>query len=311
MSLVNSLILKNGLKNKRYFTSATEKDYVSIRKEEIRQVSLVKKPKNVEDIKTTVNGVRVHKITASDNPSDKLIMYIHGGGFVTGSPESRTMFTYHLANKTGYNVVAVDYRLAPENPFPAGVNDCIDVYEALEKEYGADNIIIVGESAGANLTLVTLLKIKERGLSFPISSFAFSPCVQYDKVLESYEKNQNTEGMVTNLSDEVKAVYVCSNKSEDVNNPLVSPLYGDFTGCSPVYLFASHSEVLYDDSILMYGKLKKDNVPVSMYLRKNVVHTWLVIPSIGESKKDLKLFKKLVDIAFSGNPKVEKEIVEL
>jgi len=290
LSLVNSIILKNGLKNKRFFTSAQEKDYVAIRQEEIHQVRIVKKPKNVDDIKITINGVKVNKITANKNPKDKVIMYIHGGGFVTGSPESRTMFTYYVVNKMGYNLVAVDYRLAPENPFPAGVNDCIEVYEALQEEYGADNIIIVGESAGANLTLVTLLKIKERGLSFPAASFAFSPCVQYDRVLESYEKNQNTEGMVTNLSDEVKAVYVCSDKSEDVNNPLVSPLYGDFTGCSPVYLFASKSEVLYDDSVLMYEKLKQDNVPVSLYLRNGVVHTWIVIPSIGEAKKDLKLF---------------------
>nr|WP_297708235.1 alpha/beta hydrolase fold domain-containing protein [uncultured Butyrivibrio sp.] len=190
MSLVNTLILKNGLKTKRYFTSVEEKDYEAIRLEEIRQVSFVKKPKNVNDEMTIIHGVKVHRISAQGNPTDKIIMYIHGGGFVTGSPESRTMFTYYLADKMGYNVVAVDYRLAPEHPFPAGVNDCIDVYEGLLSEYAANNIIIIGESAGANLTLVTLLKIKERGLEFPRASFAFSPCVQYDKVLESYEKTR-------------------------------------------------------------------------------------------------------------------------
>ncbi|MBO6128574.1 MAG: alpha/beta hydrolase [Pseudobutyrivibrio sp.] len=306
MSLVNYLILKNGLKTKRYFNGVESKDYVAIRKEELQQVSLVKKPKDVTDSEISISGVKVNMISKTSNPKEKIIMYIHGGGFVTGSPESRTMFTYYVADKMGFNVAAVDYRLAPENPFPAGVDDCINVYAELEKKYGAENIILAGESAGANLTLVTLLKIKERGLHFPKCSFAFSPCVQYDRVLDSYINNQKTEGMVTNLSEEVAAVYVCSEEEEDLKNPFVAPLYGDFTGCSPIYLFASSSETLYDDSILLHEKLKANGVPVSLYLRNKMVHTWIIIPAMPEAKKDLKLFKKLIENAFIDKPIVEK-----
>ena len=207
MSFINNLILKNGLKKKRYFRSMDSKDYVEIRKEEIRQLRFIRKPKNVVDEVTTIAGVTVHQISKPENPQDKIILYIHGGGFVTGSSDSRTMFTYHVVDKFGYNFISIDYRLAPEHPFLAGVNDCIDVYAEVIQKYGAKNVILLGESAGANLVLVTLLKIKERGYDYPKASFAFSPCVQYDKELGSYITNQNTEGMVTNLSDEVKAVF--------------------------------------------------------------------------------------------------------
>ncbi len=311
MSFINNLILKNGLKNKRYFRGRTSKDYVGIRKEEVQQVRFVRKPKNVIDEVKTIAGVTVHQISKPENPQDKVILYIHGGAFVTGSSDSKTMFTYHLVDKFGYNLISIDYRLAPEHPFPAGVNDCIDVYAEVIQKYGAKNVILLGESAGANLVLVTLLKIKERGYEYPKASFAFSPCVQYDKELGSYITNQNTEGMVTNLSDEVKAVYICSDNEIEVKNPFAAPLYGDFSGCTPIYLFASRTETLFDDSILMYQKLKNDHVPVSLFLRNNVVHTWVTIPVIPEAQKDLKVIHRLIDTAFKADPEVMLDVIEL
>ncbi len=300
-----------GLKNKKLFTCAEDKDYTAIRTEEVRQVRLVKKPADVKASEERLSGVRVSIISRDCNPRDRVIFYIHGGGFVTGSPESRIMFTYFLAHKFSYNVIAVDYRLAPECPYPAGVEDCYRVYEILEKRYGAKNIVIMGESAGANLTLVTLLKIRENHLGYPAASFVFSPCVQYTRELPSYRNNAPTEAMVTNLSDEVKSVYVCSTAEKIVNDPFISPCYGDFSGCSPIYLFASTTEVLFDDSKIMFETLKRQRVPVDLYVRKGMVHTWIIIPSIPEAKKDLKLIKELTDKAFQGDAKTSGEVKQL
>ena len=234
------------------------------------------------------------------NPTDRIILYLHGGGFVVGSVKTRRMFTGYLAAKLGYNVAAPEYRLAPEYPFPAAPQDCFAAYRALLKEYAPERIVLVGESAAGNLVLSVLLQIRQAGLPMPAAALCFSPCVQFDKTLPSYLENRSTEAMVDDLWTEVQETYLGTKDSAAVRDPLAAPYYGSFADCPPICLWASDSEVLRDDSLLLFEKLKAEGHPCRLYLRKGMIHTWLIIPTIPEAKKDLKTVKDCLDRAMEG-----------
>ena len=298
MSLVNKIVLHIAKKGKRHYDSNNPANYQEIREKEIAQVGNIGVSKKVTFDNITLNQFPFQLIEKKGNQKDTIVYYIHGGGFVTGSPNSRKMFTSYLTDKISYNVYAIDYSLAPEKPFPNGLNDCVNGYLELIKLYDSNNIILIGESAGGNLVLSLLLKIKELKLPYPKMAFSLSPCVQFDKVLDSYINNVKTEGMVDNLSEEVLDIYL-SKDSSLLTNPLVAPLYGDFSGVCPVYLFVSSSEVLYDDSVLMHNKLKECGVKTELFIRKGMVHTWIVIPASPEAKKDLNKISKIIEEAFN------------
>ena len=297
------------MKNRTFYDPDHPKDYPALRRGEIDSVKLVKLPKGVKISHTVLGGVDAERIENDRNPSDRIVLYIHGGGFVTGSSRARRQFTSYVADKIGLNVLSIDYRLAPEHPFPAGPEDCLAAYEALLKMYSAGKVILLGESAGGNLVLSLLLQIREKGLPMPAGTFALSPTVQYDRVLDSYVTNQGTDSIVTNLSEEVCDVYLCSKDEAVLKDPAAAPYYGDFSGCTPVVLWASDSEVLLDDSRILFEKLKEQNVPSRLYIRPGMMHTWIILPFLPESGKDLKVLGEDMHAAFYGALRDEAEPV--
>lgn len=305
MSLMHSIINGALMRGRTFYDPASPKDYAALRQGEIASMALVKVPKGVELRQDVLGGVPATWITGMGNPADQIVLYIHGGGFVTGSTEARKSFTTYVAHKMGLNVVSIDYRLAPEHPFPEGPEDCLSAYRALLGRYPAGSIVLMGESAGGNLVLSLLLQAKAASLPLPAATFSFSPTVQYDRELDSYRDNLATDSIVTNLSDEVCDMYLRSRDEKVLRNPVAAPLYGDFTGCTPVILCASTNEVLRDDSLLMFDMLKEQGVATKLYLRKNMMHTWVTIPYMREAKKDLKVLgedmRRALDGAFSGS----------
>ena len=153
MSLMHSILFRSLMKNRKYYDPNVPKDYPAERRKEIKSTAMVKIPKGVTLRGGTLGGVDVEWITGENNPTDRIVLYIHGGGFVTGSSAARGGFTSYVAHTLGLNVVSVDYRLAPEHPFPAGPHDCLAAYEALLAQYPSDRIVFLGESAGGNLVL--------------------------------------------------------------------------------------------------------------------------------------------------------------
>ena len=248
-------------------------------------------------------------MTKEKNPQDRIVLYIHGGGFVTGSTEARKGFTSYIVDKLGLNVVSIDYRLAPEHPFPAGPDDCLAAYKALLEKYRGNQIVLLGESAGGNLVLSLLLQIKDAGLPLPAGTFAIAPAVQFDKELDSYRDNADTDCIVANLSGEVFDTYLCTRDETVMKDPKAAPYYGDFTGCTPVVLWASKTEVLLDDSLIMFEKLQEQNVVTKLYLRDGMMHTWMIVPNFTESKKDLKVLGEDMNQAFNGTLKNSNGII--
>lgn len=311
MSLIHTIVFKQMMKSKVLYSPDNKIDYDKKRQEERMQTKRIPLPKNVAIKESSIEGIPVELVTAKGNRRDQTIYYIHGGGFILGEAATRRFFTAYLAGKLHYNVVAVNYRLAPEFPYPAGAMDCITVYEALLKKYDSKKIMFVGESAGGNLVLSTLLRAKERNLPLPAAVFAIAPTVQYDKVFPSYRENLNTDCMVGYLSEEVCDLYLQSREKELLENPFAAPYYGDYSGCPPIFLWASDSEVLRDDSIYFYNKMKKAGWDCELYLRDGMMHTYMITPSFPESKKDLKIMKRRMDEVMGGKTEFGNRRFEL
>lgn len=300
MSVLHSIITRFLMKNRSFYDPRMPKDYVVARQSEIASAAKARIPANVGVRREALGGIPAEWITGKGNPDDRIMLYIHGGGFCTGSSAARRSFTVHVVHKLGLNAVSLGYRLAPEYPFPAGPADCLAAYRALLERYPAEKIVLLGESAGGNLVLSLLLQAKAQGLPLPAATFALSPTVQYDRELDSYRENLPTDCIVTNLSDEVCDVYLRSHDEALLHDPVAAPLYGDFTGCTPVILFASDSEVLRDDSLILFDKLRRQGVMTKLYMRKGMMHTWVIIPFFKESKKDLKLLGEELHRALIG-----------
>lgn len=311
MSLIHSMVNASLKKEKRVYDPQKPTDYLAVRAKEVEQNKKVQVPKSVQIEEKVMAGVPVEKLTSARNPSDKIVLYLHGGGFVGGSVKTRRSFTGYLAGKLGYNVLAVEYRLAPEAPFPAAPMDCFAVYQELIREYAPQNVVILGESAGGNLVLATLLQIRQAGLPQPAAAMCIAPCVQFDQVFPSYIANAEKDAIVANLSEEVLDVYLQSRDMTLARNPLFAPFYGDFDRCAPIYLWASTSEVLKDDSVMLHEKLRQARHPSNLYLRDGMMHTWMIIPYFPEARKDLKRLKKHLEDSFAGKFRQESDVVHL
>ena len=287
MSLTHRVVTGVLMKSRRFYDPAQPRDYAADRKRELALSSGVKLPQGVQLWQEALGGVPAEWVTGKNNADDRIVLYIHGGGFVTGSAAARRSFTLYLAHRLGLNTVSPDYRLAPEHPFPQAPDDCLAAYRALLLRYPAEKIVLLGESAGGNLVLSLLLRLKALSLPLPAGTFALSPAVQFDRELPSYRENLPIDCVVTNLSEEVRDVYLRSREESVLKNPLAAPLYGDYRGCTPVVLWVSDSEVLRDDSLLLFSRLKEQKVSTKLYIRSGMMHTWLTVPDFDESKKDL------------------------
>ena len=187
-------------KGKKEFDKNNPPDYVLRREQEIQS----RAPKNVKV-----------------EPEDKVLMYIHGGGFVGGSPAARRTFTGYTAKKLGYNVYSIDYRLAPEYAFPFGAEDCLKAYKMLVEKYGARNICLIGESAGGNLVLSVALQAKAQGIELPACIVVFSPTLQYTRIFPSYKNNAKTDCMLDiTFLEEVKTTYLKTLENETNSRPI-------------------------------------------------------------------------------------------
>lgn len=290
MSFIHFIAYNIIKKGKTDFDHNNPPDYALRRRKEIQS----RAPKSVKVERITSDGVIGEYLSKEGNPEDKVLMYIHGGGFVGGSPGARRSFTGYAAKKLGYNVYSVDYRLAPEYAFPCGAEDCLKAYKMLVEKYGAKNICLIGESAGGNLVLSTALQAKAQGIELPACVVVFSPTLQYTQIFPSYKKNAQTDCMLgTTFLEEVKTVYL--KNAENEANPYAAPLYGDYTNFPPIYIAVSDSEYLYDDSAELYKKLQMLDITSQFDVYCKKMHAFQVIPVFPEAKRALMNAKSFIN----------------
>ena len=245
-----------------------------------------KVPKNV-DIETVAIGGRTAEWIRTQNLSaGKTILYFHGGIYVCGSHQGHRNHVAKFVLGSGAQALVFDYRLAPEHPFPAGLNDAVAAYKYLLESIDPLNIVFVGDSAGGGLCLATLLASKDEKLPLPAGAVAMSPWVDLKRTGKSYVENEQT------CLSPIGSAEICSQfyaGDEALDNPLVSPLYGELSGLPPIRLFAGSTEILLDDSKSFARKAKEAGVNIELTIGDGLFHCYPVCaPIFPEATQALK-----------------------
>lgn len=220
-------------------------------------------------------------IPAAADPSN-VVLYVHGGGYVSGSCSDHRGFVAKFAASTGVTNLTYEYRLAPEHPHPAAIEDSVTVYRwLLDNGYASDKILIAGESAGGGLSLALLLALKDRAIPLPCAAVAISPWTDLTCSGDSYKSKNAVSVAPLNSWNVFSAHYVGSLNAE---LPLVSPLFGDLAGLPPLLINAGADDELYDDGERFYRKAKSSGVDVSFRRGDGMVHCYpLLAPMFPEA----------------------------
>lgn len=251
---------------------------------------LPKPPKGVT-VRDAGLGVPCEIIEKPGN-GDIYVLNIHGGGFTTGSAKETRAFSFYLCEKLGYNVLACDYRLAPEHKLPASYDDCFDVYRAVIRKF--PRLIVLGGSAGGALAIGTVQRAMKEHLLLPLAVAAFSPVAAIGMDLPSHKANIKTDYMLKRDPSGGKLLekLVPPGCGEAfLKDPSISPYFGEFRGFPPFFLSVSDTEVLYDDSRLLYEKAVSSGVKCRLEVGHGMLHAWASIPQIPESHGTLRRMK--------------------
>ena len=219
------------------------------------------------------------------DPAGGAILYLHGGGYTAGSIEYAVGFGSVLAAATGCRVFSVGYRLAPEHPFPAAVEDAYAAYlHLLDSGLTPGEIVLSGESAGGGLCFALTHKLKQLGLSVPRAIVGISPWTDLTLSGASCRANRRND---PSLRYDMLASYARMYAADDLKNPLVSPLFGDVSGFPPTLLFAGEAELLLDDAVAMAHALKRAGVPCELHTAKGMWHVY-VLYGVREAREALR-----------------------
>jgi monoterpene epsilon-lactone hydrolase len=185
----------------------------------------------------------------SQSHRERVILYLHGGGFIFETPRMHGDLLARLCRAVAARGLMLNYRLAPEHPYPAATDDCLEAYRGLlDQGYAAQNIVIGGDSAGGNLTLVTLLRIRAAGLPLPAGAIALSPFTDALGASDSFARNARHDAMLTPHT----YALVMDNYLPDTarrGEPWISPLRGDLEGLPPIFIMVGSGEMLLDDAV--------------------------------------------------------------
>ena len=219
------------------------------------------------------------------------VFYIHGGGFTLGTARERREVTQFIADKCGYDCVSTDYRLAPENRWPAQLYDCLASYSAFASRCGdPKSIILMGESAGGMLVLFLALSLKKQALehperaavTMPKALVVLSPCVTHAEHFPSHKSNIETDYILSDmiLNGLYEPLFGADVSEEILKDPIVSPLYGDYSGLPPVFISCTDAETLYDDACELYRRLKEAGHKVGFDMQEGCCHAFQIHPSL-------------------------------
>jgi len=230
-------------------------------------------PDDIEIKNVDARGVPAEWQIVPGADEDKVLLYFHGGGFILMSPQTHRALTTRIAQLTKMRVLSIDYRLAPEYPFPAALEDCIVAYKWLLSEgYKSENIIIGGDSAGGNLTLTCLIKLRDEGVELPAGAIMLSPATEFTNESTTMYKNAPTDPI---LADVGLFWWMPSFLAgADPKNPLISPLYADLTGLPPILIQVSTTEMLYDHSTRFAKRAKAAGVDLTLQEWKDMIHVF-------------------------------------
>jgi acetyl esterase/lipase len=221
----------------------------------------------------TLGGVKAERIVPTSAIGGRRILYLHGGAYVGGSPRSHRPLVARLAEAARSEAVALDYRLAPENPFPAAVDDAVSAYrDLLAQGVWPERTVIAGDSAGGGLTLAVALKLKAEGLPQPAGLFVISPWADLTQGHSTYDTKAADDPMIARERlNEAAASYLGGG---DARDPLASPAFGDFAGVAPMLIQVGSEEALLGDSLILAERAGHARVEVRLEVWPEMIHVW-------------------------------------
>jgi len=229
-------------------------------------------PNDVGIERFKIGNIPAEWISIPEANEEKVFYNLFGGGYIMGTLESRRWIPYHVSRATNLRCLNIEYRLAPEYPFPAALEDSIESYKWLiSKGFDPKKIIIGGESAGGGLAIATLLKLKEEKLSLPAAGVLMSPWVDLTASGESIIRNQKFEPLIL---EGIKNMAKSYAQKESLSNPLISPVFADLKGLPPLLIQAGGIEALVDDSISLAERAKIAGVEVKLEIFENMTHVF-------------------------------------
>ncbi|MFV0466474.1 MAG: alpha/beta hydrolase [Lachnospiraceae bacterium] len=241
--------------------------------------------KNVTIKEMKLGGVPCEFVEPPEPRNDVVILYVHGGGFISGSCTYFRSFTSYFAKESKIKIYGIDYRLAPEHPFPAATDDCFNAYKSLLEIEKGKSIILLGESAGANLILTIYLQAKQNNLPLPLGIIAYSPLTDATGKID-YSTNAKTDFVLGKLT--AKTITDLYAPGADTSLPLISPYYGDFKGCPPIRLVWDSGEILCPDNKRFASKLSNEKVQIETKEWDHTFHTFEILAKMmPESKKEI------------------------
>jgi len=217
-------------------------------------------------------------VVADGADPNRRILYIHGGSWISGSPAGYRAFLSRVSQASGAVVLTVDYRLAPENKFPAGLEDCTQAYQWMRQngpngKGPVSSAYLMGDSAGGNLALASLLKIKDTKLPLPEAVIALSPATDFTAGSPSLDSRASVDPII-NPAVLPALIPVYLGKDTDPTNPYASPLFGDYRGMPPILLQVGDSEVLLDDSKRLAKHADKQGCDVTVEVWDGMPHVF-------------------------------------
>jgi acetyl esterase/lipase len=232
--------------------------------------------------RVNAGGVPAEWVSAEGSAADRAVLYLHGGGYIIGSVRTHRVLMAGLSQASGARVLGLEYRLAPEHPFPAPVEDAVAAYRWLLAEgYDAANIAVAGDSAGGGLTVSVMVQLRYLGLPMPGAAVCFSPWVDLEGVGESMDTNAEIDPMVQQEGLAFMAQLYLDGC--DPRAPLAAPLYADLRGLPPALIQVGSAETLLDDSTRLAENARAAGGDVELDVWEDMIHVWqLFAPMLPE-----------------------------
>lgn len=271
--------------------------------EELRQMlnrtgeKLGRLPEKLHVEKVEAEGMYMEWLIPEEADREKVILYFHGGGYGFCSAATHRPLAARIGAAAGVKVLLPEYRLAPEHPFPAAIEDAVRVYRWLLREgYQTSDIIFAGDSAGGGLSLACALVLKEQSEPLPAGLICLSPWVDLTSSGESYQNNEKLDPYL-NPEDVQKAAIMYAG-GESLDHPLISPVFADLTGLPPLFIQVGSHEILQSDSELLYAHAKLAGVDAALKVWDDMWHVWQIsgdfLPEAKQAINEIGTFAKRV-----------------
>ena len=233
------------------------------------------------------NGVAAEWTTTPEAEPSRAVLFLHGGGYVSGSLDSHRHMIGQAGREAQTRTLSLAYRLAPEHPFPAALEDVIAGYHFLLSQ-GLDpkRIAVAGESAGGGLAIALLVSLRDRGIPLPACTWCSSPWVDLEAIGGSMSSKASVDPLIQKAYlMELAAAYL---KGADPRMPLASPLYADLRGLPPMLIQVGSAETLLDDSVRLAGVAGAADVRVRLEVWPDMIHAWhLFYPQLADARRAL------------------------